>query len=129
MAAVGWKNNRTGNWNTPGNWSNSLVPTSIDTVTIGFGSSTTTTFSVTEDAASASASTLTINGNSQGSANHPVTLSMVGNTLTVGTTGPQQRPVAHQRPGNTIGRRGNQWVGNNHCDRRRSRPYRCRLAE
>jgi hypothetical protein len=84
MTAVSWKNNSAGNWNVPGNWSNSLVPASIDTVTIGFGTSS-NTFTVTEDAVSASASTLTINGDAQGT-NHPVTLSMVGNTLTVGTT-------------------------------------------
>jgi hypothetical protein len=85
MAAVSWKNNSTDNWNTPGNWSNSLVPTSIDTVTIGFGNSTTTTFSVTEDAASANASTLKIDGDAQGGT-HGVTLSLIGNTLTVAST-------------------------------------------
>src|SRR6476659_5161654 len=84
MAAVSWKNNSLGNWNTAANWSNNLVPTSADTITIGFGNSS-NTFTVTEDAASASASTLKIDGDSQGT-NHPVTLLMVGNTLTVGTT-------------------------------------------
>ena len=61
-----------------------VARTSGDTVTIGFGSNS-NTFTVTEDAASASASTLKIDGDTQGGSN-PVTLSMVGNTLTVATT-------------------------------------------
>jgi hypothetical protein len=85
MATVSWKNASTGNWNTAANWSNGAVPTSADTVTIGFGSSTSSTFTVTEDALNALASTLKIDGDTQGGA-HSVTLSMVGNTLTVGTT-------------------------------------------
>jgi hypothetical protein len=84
MAAVSWKNNSLGNWNVPGNWSNTLVPTSADIVTIGFGSAS-NTFAVAEDAANAAASTLKIDGDTSGSS-HPVTLTMVGNTLTVGTT-------------------------------------------
>ncbi len=85
MATVSWKNNSLGNWNTAANWSNTLVPTSADTVTIGFGSSS-TTFTVTEDAATAFASTLKIDGDTQAPTNHAVTLAMVGNTLTVATT-------------------------------------------
>src|SRR5690242_20598369 len=85
MAAVSWKNNSSGNWNTAANWSNTALPTSADTVTIGFGSAS-NTFTVTEDTANAAASTLTINGDTQVPTNHPVTLAMVGNTLTVNTT-------------------------------------------
>ncbi len=84
MAAVSWKNNSSGNWNVAANWSNNALPTSADTVTIGFGN-TSNTFTVTEDTANAAASTLTINGDTAGTV-HPVTLSMVGNTLTVNTT-------------------------------------------
>ena len=65
-----------GSWNTATNWSAMPLPTSADTVTIGFGNAS-NTFTVTEDAANASASTLTIDGDTQGT-NHPVTLSMVG---------------------------------------------------
>jgi hypothetical protein len=80
----GTKGGSTGDWNTAANWSGALVPTSADTVTIGFGSNS-NTFTVTEDAATATASTLKIDGDALGG-NNPVTLSMVGNALTVGTT-------------------------------------------
>jgi hypothetical protein len=82
---VSWKNNSSGSWNTAVNWSNSALPTSADTVTIGFGSAS-NTFTVTENTANAAASTLTIDGDTQAPINHSVTLSMVGNTLTVNTS-------------------------------------------
>jgi hypothetical protein len=81
MAAVSWKNNTTGNWST-GPWTPS-APTSTDDVTIGFGSSTNPSFIVTEDVASVTVKSLTINGDTAVPTNHPVTLALVGNTLTV----------------------------------------------
>jgi Hint domain-containing protein len=85
MAAVSWKNDTSGNWNTGSNWSNGAVPTSADGVTIGADSSATSSFTVTEDAATAAASTLTISGGIIGIP-RPVTLALIGNTLAVENT-------------------------------------------
>src|SRR5690349_8072708 len=85
MANVSWNKATTGPWTTKTNWSNNLVPTSADAVTIGgFTGGSSATFTVTEDALAAAVGSLTITGNTTKA--HSVTLGMVGNSLSISTT-------------------------------------------
>ena len=81
MAAVSWKNNSVGNWNTAANWSNTLVPTSADTITIGFGNRRQHLHGHRRRRQRQRQHPEDRRRHAGG--NHPVTLSMVGNTLTV----------------------------------------------